>query len=208
MQPPSPPATEVAAAPSLTPLLIGLGAWLAAAVAIGAAGVLDVSPVPPPVLVFGLAAIGLALARMVPSVRTRVLAVPTRWMVGFHAIRVAAGAYFLLLHARGELPTEFAQPAGWGDILVGAAALVVAWTCLPARSAAQRTGLLAWNVLGLIDILMVLTIAARLFLRDPALVAPFAGLPLALLPLFVVPLVLITHVLLFSRARSGQPDES
>ena len=123
--------------------------------------------------------------------------------MGFHLVRVLAGANFLRLSRSGELPTSFADVAGWGDIAVGIGAALVLAFCLPARTDGRRRALLAWNALGLADILLVLGNGARLFLEDPALVAPFGGLPLAVLPTFVVPLVIASHVLLFTRYKRG-----
>lgn len=192
---------------SFLPIGLALALWLGAAVAVGSTGGLARSPVPPPALAVGLVALVLLVLWLVPSVRERVRAVGLRPLVAFHLVRIVAGAYFLVLHGRGVLPAEFAVPAGWGDIAVGLAAIAVLWRCLPVRTPAQRTGLLAWNALGLLDILLVLANGARLFLGDPTLGAPFASLPLALLPLFVVPLVIVSHVLLFVWAR-GQAEPS
>jgi hypothetical protein len=108
-----------------------------------------------------------------------------------------AGVYFLALYQQGLLPREFAVVAGWGDILVGVGAIVVLWVCLPVRTSGQRQGLLLWNALGLIDILLVLANGMRLFTRDAGLGGAFTGLPLALLPTFVVPIVITSHLLLF-----------
>lgn len=82
-------------------------------------------------------------------------------------------------------------------MLVGLAALLVVWLCVPVNRSVQRLGVLAWNTVALLEIFLVLLNGVRLFLRDPALAEPFTVLPLALLPTFVIPLVLITHVLLF-----------
>jgi hypothetical protein len=181
--------------------------WLAAALFIGATGLLDRAPVPPPAVAFGLTVLGLLLLWLSPSVRSRVRAIGLRPLVAFHLVRVAAGVIFLVLYRRGVLPAEFAIPAGWGDILVGLTAIIVLWLCLPVRTPSRRLGLLAWNAIGLLDILLVLFNGVRLLSRDPALAEPFTVLPLAVLPTFVVPLVLITHVLLFAWAheRKGPP---
>jgi hypothetical protein len=127
-----------------------------------------------------------------------------RSLVAVHVLRIAAGAYFLLLHARGVLPGEFAIPAGWGDIAVGVAAIGVLAVCLPVRTRGQRIGLLVWNTAGLIDILAVLGNGARIFASNPGIGVPFTALPLALLPTFVVPLVIASHVLLFGWSLSGR----
>jgi hypothetical protein len=182
-------------------VLLLLAVWLAAAINIGRSGLLGRLPIPPPAIAVGLTILLLLLIRVSRVARAAAWTLGPRSLVGFHAVRIAAGAYFLTLYNRGELPAAFAVPAGWGDIAVGVAALVVVAVCLPVRTRAQRIGLLAWNAAGLIDILAVLANGARMFLGDPALAAPFITLPLALLPTFVVPLVIVSHVLLFQAAR-------
>jgi len=110
-----------------------------------------------------------------------------------------------VLGSRGVLPREFTTPAGWGDILVGIAALWVLLRCVPVRSSWQRIAFLVWNVAGLLDILGVVGNAVRLYVRNPSFVDPFMSLPLAILPTFVVPIVIVSHVLLFAWVRR-KPD--
>jgi hypothetical protein len=119
-------------------------------------------------------------------------------LVAVHVTRLIIGIYFLALARGGVLPREFATPAGWGDIVIGATALVILAACVPVQTSAQRLALLVWNTVGLAEILLVLGNGMRLFARDPAIGNPFTQLPLALLPLLVVPLVLSTHLWLFT----------
>ncbi len=113
--------------------------------------------------------------------------------------------YFLLLYRQGELPYAFAVPGGWGDIVVAALALALIATGPPHGS--RRRIFLAWNVLGLIDILFVVATATRLAFADPLSMAALLRFPLSLLPTFVVPLVIAIHVVLFVRLkkRSDEP---
>ncbi len=119
-----------------------------------------------------------------------------RWLIGLHATRVVAGLAFLWFYARGRLPREFAVPGGIGDIVVGTLAMGL---CLRPRG----WPILAWNALGLLDILGVVANAARCGLSDPASMAELARLPLSLLPAFLVPLIIATHVLLFVRLKAA-----
>jgi hypothetical protein len=59
----------------------------------------------------------------------------------------------------------------------------------------------AWNVVGLIDILLVVATAAGLNLRNPGSMSALTELPLSLLPTFLVPLIIFLHVVIFSRVR-------
>jgi hypothetical protein len=172
--------------------------WLAAALVIGASGALARSPVPPPAIALILTVVLLVGLRASSVARGAVHRLGLGPLVAVHLVRVVAGAYFLVLYRRGELPGAFALAAGWGDIAVGLGAAVVLMTCIPVRTARQRTALRLWNAAGLLDILGVLTNGARLFLQNPAIALPFTTLPVALLPLFVVPIVIVTHVLVFA----------
>ena len=175
--------------------------WLLVAFVVGATGALRHSPVPPPAIAVGLTIATLLVIRLLPRARAGVQNLGPGPLVLFHLVRIAAGAYFLVLGAADVLPREFTTPAGWGDILVGIAALWVLMRCLPVRTAWQRVAFLVWNVAGLLDILGVLGNAVRLYIRDPSFVEPFVSLPLAILPTFVVPIVIVSHVLLFSWVR-------
>ena len=171
--------------------------WLVVAVVVGATGLLRQIPIPPPAIAVLLTIATLLLVRLSPRARRAVNELGPGPLVLFHLVRAAAGAYFLVLGARGVLPREFTTAAGWGDIVVGIAAVWVLLRCLPTRTPFQRSALFAWNVAGLLDILAVLGNAVRLYIRDPGFVEPFMSLPLAILPTFVVPIVIVSHMLLF-----------
>ncbi len=179
-------------------------AWLGAAFVVSATGLLRTFPVPPPAIAAALTITSLLVLRLSPRARQAVMQLGPGPLVLFHLVRIAAGGYFLILGAQGVLPTEFTTPAGWGDIVVGVAALWILFRALPPRTAGQRLALLIWNVAGLLDILGVLGNALRLFLRTPSFVEPFMSFPLAILPTFVVPIVIVSHVLLFSWTRRAR----
>jgi hypothetical protein len=176
--------------------------WLGIAFVVGATGALRQSPVPPPAIAVGLTIATLLVIRLSARAREGIHHLGPGPLVLFHLVRIAAGAYFLVLGAGNVLPREFTTPAGWGDILVGIAALWVLLRCLPVRTTWQRVAFMIWNVAGLLDILAVLGNAIRLFVRTPSFVEPFMSLPLAILPTFVVPIVIVSHVLLFRWSRA------
>jgi hypothetical protein len=180
-----------AAAGSRTVVVIGL-IWLLLATGAGMVSTLPASA--PPFAVFGLTAAVLAAGWLLGGFRAWLVAIDERWLVGLHLTRFV-GADFLYLYARGELPYAFAVPGGLGDIAVASlAALLLLWGA--PRDARRRAAYLAWNALGLVDILFVVVTAARLGLANPASMAPLLRLPLSLLPTFLVPLIIASHVIL------------
>jgi hypothetical protein len=122
--------------------------------------------------------------------------VNVRMVVAFHLTRFV-GFAFLALYSRGELPAEFALPAGWGDIAVATLALCIV-VFMP-RPGMRPMLLLIWNALGLLDILNVVFTAARLAMANPASMAALLRFPMSLVPTFIVPLVIASHVLIFWR---------
>ena len=178
-----------------------LGVWLLAATALGAAGALvHLLPPWPQVILISLTLLSLVSLWRVGPVRRWVTRVDARVFVAFHLTRFV-GIYFLVLYGRGELPYEFAVIGGWGDIIVAMLAILLIATGPP--EGRRRSAYLAWNVVGLVDILFVVATATRLALEDPASLAPLLRLPLSLLITFVVPIVIATHIWLFRRLGKG-----
>ena len=145
-------------------------------------------------------------AGLAPPFRRFVERVDLRALVLFHLTRFV-GVYFLVLHARGELPWAFAVPGGWGDIAVAASALLLVLRARPDCSAGRRA-YVVWNVVGLLDILGVVLTASRLALADPESMRALLRLPLSLLPTFVVPIVIATHLLMLRRLARAAPARS
>lgn len=121
-------------------------------------------------------------------------AVSPAWLVGFQVYRVL-GYVFLTRWAADELPGVFALPAGIGDVLVGALALPVAFY-VRTGAVGGRAAAYAWNLLGILDLLVAVTIGAltatgRLPVEVPN--AATTSFPLVMIPAFAVPLSLILH---------------
>ena len=79
-------------------------------------------------------------------------------LVALHLTRLV-GVAFLTLYLAGRLPATFALPGGIGGIVVALAAglALIAW--MPTRTVRQRWFLLAWNMVGLLDIVAVVITA-------------------------------------------------
>lgn len=190
--------------PGTGPVLTVAGVWLLAASLVGASGLFStLRPPAPQVVLAGLTIALLLAARLWSPLRQFVATVDLRALVLFHVTRLV-GFYFLVLHARGDLPWAFAVPGGWGDNLVAATALLLVLLVRPDRPGGRRA-YLAWNALGLLDILGVALTAARLALADPGSMRVLLRLPLSLLPTFVVPIIIATHVLMLARLARPAP---
>ena len=175
--------------------------WLAAAIALGAAGVYHVAADGIPTIQYGIfvpIAIGLALLWRSALASRMLEAVPQPWLVGVQLYR-ALGVIFLVLYAAGQLPSLFAWPAGVGDIAVGLAAPIVGLAY--ARAPREGAGLVrAWNIFGILDLVVAVTMgfatapsALRLIDVQPTSEL-MTVLPMVLIPTFLVPLSIVLHV--------------
>lgn len=179
---------------------IPLTLWLGGIWAAAAAGAFQVRPgvIPPlPIAVVVPVVLGLVAVTRSRQIAAAVDAAPLSWLVGFQVYRVLGGV-FLLQWLDGALPGAFAVPAGAGDMLVGLLALPAAAYAASGRRGSTAVAV-AWNVLGIADLVNALSLG---FLSTPGplqLLAhdhPNLGVgvyPTALIPAFAVPLSLILH---------------
>jgi hypothetical protein len=135
------------------------------------------------------------------SVRAYLRRVNLRLLIALHGTRLC-GFYFLYLSQRGELPARFAIPAGWGEIAIGVGALALA---AASRRGLPKPAVLAWNTMGLVELLFASAGAARMMHAGGDWMEPWTRLPLSFLPTLLVPLMVLTHGVVFARlvARSG-----
>ena len=131
-------------------------------------------------------------------------------LVGVHAVRLL-GISFVILYAANRLPAPFAPVAGWGDILVGAAALPVAWLA-HRRPANSRPILWIWNLIGLVDLIAAVGLGVisspgpqRLIFAEPS-AAIMTTLPWLLIPGFLVPVLFAVHIGIFIRLAQTPAD--
>ena len=171
--------------------------WFFAAIAAGYFLLLQRLPAPAvPAILLGLTAVLLSAYFRVAPLRAWVDSLDPRALVQLHLTRFV-GLYFLVLYRRGELPYAFAVKGGIGDIIVASFAVVL--ILVPFAEARLHRLLVIWNVIGLMDILLVVFSAARLTIADPYAMHALTHLPLSLLPTFLVPLIIATHIILFVR---------
>jgi hypothetical protein len=117
------------------------------------------------------------------------------------------GFTFVLLEAHRVLPALFAWPAGYGDMFIGATAFFAAWQLAIAQ---RRNAFIAWQLLGMLDLVTAVGLGTTAPLIDPHGVpmAAMTVLPLSLIPTFLVPLFFIFHVICIAQARTWKAGET
>ena len=190
-------------------VLIGL--WFVTALTMSALHVFARNPDRPPLalLVAVLAPITIFTVWYLrsKSFQQYILSLNPRALTLVHTWRLA-GIVFLVLSTYKILPEILALPAGWGDIAIGATALPVAM--LLARPE-HKTSFIVWQLLGVADLVLAITLGAAARFIDPQGVAeistaPMALLPLSLIPTFAVPLLLILHGISIAQARRWRSE--
>ncbi len=188
---------------------IVLAVWLLLVVSLGAAGAFVGPPRTPPLpIAIGVAAplvIFFAWLRLSQSFREFVLSLDLRLIAGMQAWRWA-GMGFLDLYAHKVLPAVFALPAGLGDMAIGFTAPWIILALVREPGFAARGTFIRWNVLGILDLLVAVSIgavSASFAAGAPGEIstAPMATLPLLLIPAFLVPLFLMLHTAALMQSR-------
>ncbi len=138
--------------------------------------------------------------RSSPDFRQFVFSLNPRVLTLVHAWRLG-GIAFLTLYTYGILPGWFALPAGLGDMAIGATAPIIA---LRLTGASYRKAFLRWQMLGILDLVVAISMGGLTSFLAPAGSRPFpmAVLPLSLVPTFAVPLLLILHIICIAQAWS------
>lgn len=187
---------------------VGVSLWMALTWAIAATGVIaEFNRRPPPMLLM-LAAV------LTVSTVIAFTAFGTRFVVGLPLWILVAGQSFrfpleLLMHRafeEGVMPAQMSY-SGWNfDILTGLSAIPVAWL-LARGSHYARTAAVAWNLIGLLLLINILTIA----LISTPLVAAFgpdrlntwvAYPPFIWLPTMMVVAAITGHLVIFRKLRA------
>ncbi len=192
-------------------------AWSAAINGVFRAGA---SPLPLlPLAVFLPVIVGAPLLLLSKRVGQALDAMPATWLVALQLYRVF-GSWALAAWLRGVLPGVFALPAGTGDVLTGLLAVPAAIAV--ATGAAQgRRAAIAWNILGLADFAVAITLGmitspGRFQLIVPNVLnsAGAGAYPDVLTPAFVVPCSILLHALSLrqlirrSRAETARHSDS
>jgi hypothetical protein len=184
-------------------------AWGVLVIVLGALGAFVTNPGAPPLgLLIGLVAplalflVGYSTSR---ALREFVLSADLRFIVGVQAWRWA-GFGFLTLYTYRVLPGIFAWPAGLGDMAIGVTAPFVLMALLRRPGFAGSRSFVAWNIGGILDLTVAVSIGALVPLVAPNLygavsTTPMTQLPLVLIPTYLVPMFLMLHLTALFQAR-------
>jgi hypothetical protein len=176
--------------------------WFAVAWSAAINGVLrpGASPLPLlPMAIFLPVIVGAPLLLLSKRVGQVLDAMPASWLVALQLYRVF-GSWALAAWLRGALPGVFAVPSGIGDMLTGLFAVPAA-IAVATSTAQGRRAAIAWNILGLADFAVAITLGLitspgrfQLIVPDvPSIGA--GGYPGVLTPAFVVPSSILLHAL-------------
>jgi hypothetical protein len=151
-------------------------------------------------LVFSLTVggpIGLYLAGYLLSERFRRLVTSLVGdLFGITALQIyrVFGVAMAIQALKGALPAVFGLPAGFGDLFIGATALLAA-ASLSSGTRAGKAVFVLWNVLGLLDLTIAVSmgVLALVTQSGPVTMAPMRLYPLSLVPAFGVPLAFLLH---------------
>ena len=131
----------------------------------------------------------LALHALSPSLRATVASFELRALTAFHIWRIPAGLAFLWAAETGYLPETFAARAGWGDLSVGVAAMIV--LALPER----RWLYAAFHAYGMADFVLAVGTGLAFTFAGVTSMSNIAAFPFALIPQFGVVLTGVLSIL-------------
>jgi hypothetical protein len=137
-------------------------------------------------------------------------AMPATRLVALQLYRVF-GSWALVVGLRGVLPGLLAWPAGICDVLTGLLALPVAIAVATGTALGRRAAVI-WNLFGLADLAVAITMGAitspgrlQLIVPDAPSIGAAGAYPDVLTPAFVVPSSILMHALslrqLYRRAK-------
>src|SRR5262249_28201934 len=159
-------------------------AWLVGVFLLGAAG----NDVLPPRIRLALVATLLVgyLLLLSPTFRRIVFAIPQHWLIGIQTFRIL-GSVWLARYFAGQLPGQFALPAGIGDVATGLLAPFVAYAWYRGKPYARGLAI-AWTLFGMADF-VIAVVLSRLTNGGAGGIV----FPLVLIPAYGVPRAFLIH---------------
>src|SRR5262245_47544513 len=186
-----------------------LASWFVLVLVLGASGAFIRAPGTPPIPILIGATLGLVVFIAAylgwRAFREAILNADVALLAALQAWR-AGGLGFLALSANGVLPSSFTWPAGWGDIAIGVTAPWVALALVRRPNFAGSRLFVIWNVLGILDLVVAVTMGALSSGLVPSLsgdvtTGPVSHFPLVLVPAYLVPLFVMFHLTALLQAR-------
>jgi len=203
----------LSSAQKLTAVAIA-GLWIGLAIALANTGIYAATETPVPALgvMVGLPVLIICVVALVSrSARDALLALPLTLLVGLNAMR-SFGAFFLLLAFQNRLSGPFPHSAGWGDVIVGLTAIPLA-VALARNSKDNRAVLFAWNLFGMFDLIVAVSLGVMSAPGSPLQVyggsigsTAVTMLPWSNIPALLVPFYLITHGIIFAKLARISPS--
>jgi len=196
-------------------IMVPFTLWAAVAWTAAINGVFRTSASPLPLLplaIFLPLIIGAPLLLLSKRVGQLLDAMPTTWLVALQLYRVF-GSQWLAYWLRGLLPGLWALPAGTGDVLTGLFAVPAA-TALAIGTAEGWKPAILWNILGLADFAVAITLGLITSPGPFQLIVPHGpsigldGFPNVLTPAFVVPGSILLHALSLRQLRRRSRAEA
>jgi hypothetical protein len=142
-----------------------------------------------------------------PGIREYLFTRDLRLLTLFHLWRALPGALFLYYYySLHRLPWNFAVPGGYGDIVIAVTAPLAAQ--LPASASRLKSQvLLAWHVLGFLDLAGVVRAGLVNGRHNPEAMRALTHFPLSLLPAILVALTFVVHIIaIVQLARRRTPE--
>jgi len=166
-----------------------------------------------PLAIFVPVIIGAPLLLLSKRVGEVLDAMPVSWLVALQLYRVF-GSWALAAGLRGALPGEFGLPAGIGDTLTGVFAVPAA-IAVATGSARGRRAAIAWNIFGLADFAVAITLGLittpgrfQLIVTDVPSIVGAGTYPNVLTPALVVPSSILLHALSLRQLRRRSQAEA
>jgi len=165
-----------------------------------------------PLAIFLPVIIGAPLLLLSKRVGQVLDAMPASWLVALQLYRVFGG-WALAAWLNGGLPGVFALPAGIGDVLTGLFAVPAAIAVATGTAQGRRVAI-AWNILGLADFAVAITLGAITSPGPSQLIVPdvpsigAGAYPGVLTPAFVVPSSILLHALSLRQLRRRRRAEA
>ena len=127
-------------------------------------------------------------------------------LIGIHVFRFI-GVFFFFAYGYDIIPKEFAIIGGGGDILTAILVFPVVYA-LQKKKAYATKWVVAWNIIGLLDIISVLT-SATLITRTAIEngeqgVLQFGLFPFSWIPAFAPATIIFLHILIFRKLRAAK----